>query len=182
MMDEQGRPLLEHLPSEFLTWLWWVTELNGGRINLGGELGGIEVWVDDRIAFRSMSDDKNRAVITSENASSTREARAALAAGRVVKELRLQLKRQDREFTFVLRGPHLDLVGAKLPGTVKNGGMAEVLYDRIYLYEEVHFVFTGLLRHFAEQRTSPDWKDQVVPAMKAWVAEAMTVDSPHHSA
>ncbi len=180
--EEEERPLLAHLPSEFLTWLWWITEENGGSMDLGGDVGPVDVWVDDRITFRAMSDDKNLAVITSENASSTREARAALAAGRVVKELRLQLKREDREFSFILRGAHLDLVGAKLPGTVKNGDMAEVLYDRIYLYEELHFVVAALLQRFAESRTNPDWYSVVAPAMLAWVADALTVDMPAGSA
>ena len=182
MTEEEERPLLAHLPSEFLTWLWWVTEENGGSMDLGGEVGPVDIWVDDRIAFSAMSDDRNLAVITSENASSTREARAALAAGRVVKELRLQLKRQDHEFSFVLRGAHLDVVGAKLPGTVKNGEMAAILHDRIYLYEELHFVVAALLQSFAEKRTSEEWYSVEAPAMLAWVADALTVDMPPVSA
>ena len=177
MMEDDARPLLAHLPSEFLTWLWFVTEENGGRMDLGGDVGSVEIWVDDRIAFRSMSDDKNRAVITSENASSTREARAALAAGRVVKELRLMLKRDDREFSFILRGPTLDICQAKLPGTVKNGGLAEVLYDRMYLYEELHFVNAALLKRFATERTSEDWHEVTAPRMRSWVAAALAVDT-----
>ena len=181
-MEDDSRPLLAHLPSEFLTWLWWATEENGGRMNLGGEVGSVEVWVDDRIAFRSMSDDKNRAVITSENASSTREARAALAAGRVVKELKLMCKRGDSEFSFVLRGPHLDICGAKLPGTVKNGGLAEVLYDRMSLYQELHFVVAALLSYFATERTDPDWHEVTAPRMRSWVADALAVDMPRAGA
>ncbi len=168
-MTSDERPLLNHLPSEFLTWLWWISERDGGNLNLGPELGTILVYVDDRIAFRGVEDDKPRAVMTGENASSTLEARAALAGGRVVKELRLAIKREEREYSVVLKGLYLDISGAKLPGLVK-GAVEEVLYDRMYLLEELSFIEAGLLQRFARERTSPGWRDETLPAMRAWVA------------
>lgn len=56
----------------------------------------------------------------------------------------------------------------KLPGTVKSGGLAEVLYDRMALYEELEHLVSQLFVLFAEARTSPTWGTAVVPALRAW--------------
>lgn len=176
--QDDARPILEHLPSEFMTWLWFATEDSGGSFILE-DLGGIDCYVEDRIAFRNMEDDKSRTVLTGENAANTLEARAALAGGRVVKEIRLIIKREDREYSVTLRGPLLDMSGAKLPGMVKSG-TEEVLYDRMYMFEELHSILGALLSRYAKARTADNWKTETVPAMKAWIAEALEAvgDSP----
>ncbi len=168
---EDERAVLGHLPADFLTWIWFTTEKSGGSLILE-EVGGIDCYVDDRIAFRAMEDDKSRAVLTGENAANTLEARAALAGGRVVKEIRLMIKREDREYSVSLRGELLEISGAKLPGMVK-GAVEEVLYDRMYLYEELHGIVTALLTRYATERVAEDWKEVRVPEMRAWVADAL---------
>ena len=168
-MIDNERSLLGHLPSEFLTWLWFTSEQEGGTLQLDGDQGRVDVWVDDRIAFRSQEDDKPRTVLTGENPSATLEARAALAGGRVVRELRLALRKDDREYSVALKGANLDIVGAKLPGLVK-GGIEEVLYDRMYLYEELAWLLSALLKRFARERTAPEWSNSTLPAMRRWVS------------
>ncbi len=167
-MSEE-RPLLPHLVPEFLTWLWFASERDRGHADLGGELGHIDYWVDDRIAFRDVDSDKPRAVLTGENPSTAPEARAALGGGKVLREVRLVLKREDREFNVTLKGPNLDLAGVKLPQLIK-GAAEEVMYDRMALYEELHFMIAGLFRRFAAERATELWAEQTLPAVRAWVA------------
>lgn len=166
------RPFLQHLPSEFLTWVWFASERGGGTFDLGPELGRVDVWVDDRIAFRSVEDDRPRTVLTGENPSATMEAHAALAGGRVVRELRLALRREDREYSVSVKGAAFDIQGAKLPGMVK-GGAEETLYDRMYCYEELVSLIGGLLARFAAERTADGWQDETMPAMRAWVSGSL---------
>ncbi len=160
---------LSHLASEFYAWTWWASEREGCRIDLGGQLGVIDFWVDDRITFRDPDDDKPRAVLTGESPSTTPEARAALGGGRVVKEIKLGLRREDREFVVGLRGKSMDLAGVKLPQMI-SGGAEEVLYDRMALYEELHAMLAGIFARFADERTAPAWREESLPAMRAWVA------------
>ena len=51
---------LPHLASDFFAWLWYTTETTGGHIELNGR--SLQIWVDDRIAFRSPSEETARAV------------------------------------------------------------------------------------------------------------------------
>ena len=46
------------------------------------------------------------------------EARAALAGGKVLHEVRIGMRREDREFFVTLKGPAMHLTGLKLPVVV----------------------------------------------------------------
>lgn len=170
MSDSEGTPTPAHTAGEFYVWLWFVTEAEGSNFDLGGQIGRFDLWVDDRLAFRNPDDAKVSATMTGENPARTLEARAALAGGKVLQELRLGMRRDDREFEFTLRGPTMDLVRVKLPQVVDG---AEAIHDRMHLHDELVFVLAGLLARFARERTADVWGHEVLPAMRAWaLAEA----------
>jgi hypothetical protein len=161
-------PVLSHLTPEFLTWLWFATERDLGTFPLP-EGGRFDVWVDDRLSFRTAEDDKPRAVLTGENPSGSLEARAALAGGKLVRDLRLGIRREDREYSLILRGGTLDLQGAKLPGMFK-GHEDEALFDRMFLLEELRWLVRLMFQLFADERTGPAWETEILPRMQRWVA------------
>ena len=168
-MSREGLPVPSHLASEFYAWLWFASEEQGGAFNLGGEVGRVDVWVDERIAFRNPEEQKVAAVMTGENPSSTLEARAALAGGKVLQDLRIGVRRDDREYFVTLKGPAMHLQGLKLPQVVLDGG-EEVLYDRMHLYEELCLVLGELFGHWCRLRTEADWDDKTMPRLRSWVA------------
>ena len=124
-------------------------------------------WVDDRLSFRSAGEDKVNAVLTGDNPSTTPEARAALAGGKVLRDVRLALRRDDREYAVTLRGSGIQIAGAKLPALVKTGDPAEIIYERMFLYEELNWMVGAMFRRFAEERTSPEWSG-FADRMRAW--------------
>jgi len=166
--DKEGLPILPHLAGEFYTWLWWSSEEQGGVFDLDDPVGRVDLWVDERLAFRNPNDSRITAVMTGENPSITLEARAALAGGKVLQELRIGLRRDDREFYATLKGPAMHLQGLKLPQVVSEGG-EEVLYDRMHLYEELCFILAGLVQQYAEVRNGPHWDDVVFPRLRGWI-------------
>ena len=92
--ESEGAP--PHVAAEFFLWLWYRSESGQGRLDL--ESGAVEFWVDDRIAFRAVGEEKVSAVMTGENPSLTPEAHAALAGGKLIRDVRLALRR-DRKST-----------------------------------------------------------------------------------
>ena len=166
--NQDGLPVLPHLAGEFYAWLWWASEVQGAVFQLDDPVGQIELWVDARLAFRSADDTKVTAVMTGEAPSTSLEARAALAGGKVLNELRVGLRRDDREFTVTLKGPAMHLSGAKLPQVVSEG-IDEVLYDRMFLYGELSMVLAALYKHFAAKRVSPEWDSEVLPGLRRWI-------------
>ena len=175
MSTEEQRPALPHLTTEFMLWLWWVSEREEGRLDLGDDAGVIDLWVDQRLSFRGPGEDRARAVLTGENPSAALEARAALAGGKVVQDLQIGVRREGREYATILRGPTLDVAAAKLPTECK-GGEDEVLYERMFLYEDLFFVLRALYRLFARERASPSWATEHLPALRAWAAVGSVTD------
>ncbi len=160
--------VMEHVACEFLAWVWFESERTGGRMDLGAPLGVVDVWVDERLAFRDSTDDRPRAILTGENPSQTLEARAALAGGKLLRELQLGIRREERDYSVTLKGALLDFCGVKLPpGEAEDESL---IYDRMFFYEELHLVLSKLLQRFAETRTSEDWEQSTKAAMEEWIA------------
>ena len=171
-MSTEATPALPHLSAEFFIWLWYASERDGGTMIPSEEYGVIDVWVEERLSFRAPDEDRPRAVVTGADTAHALEARAALAGGKVVRDLQLHLRREEREYTLILRGVHLDLVGVKLPPHAADGEDA-LLYERMFLYEEVWGIVGQLYRCFARERTAPMWTSETLPTMHAWVAGDM---------
>lgn len=165
--NEDGLPTPPHLSSEFYVWLWWESERNNARFELGELMGQVEVWVDARLAFRRPGDSKVSAVLTGDDASTTLESRAALAGGKVVDEIRLRIRRDDREYSASLKGAAVAIQRAKLPPSGTDADESP-LYDRMFHYEELEKVVAALFTVFAETRQSDDWESSTLPQMKAW--------------
>lgn len=169
-MSEQAEatPIIPHLAPEFYLWLWFKSENGGGSFDLGGEIGRIDLWVDDRLAFRLPGDTKVTAVLTGSNPSETLEAKAALYGGKVLNDIRIRIKRDDRDFVVTLKGPEMHMTRISLPQALQESA-EEAIYDRLFLYDELCFVVGALFEAFSAERLSEDWGEVTVPALRAWV-------------
>ena len=156
---------MPHLTAEFFIWLWFASEREGGTLDVGGDVGVMDFWIEERLSFRSPDEDKPRAVLTGENTSSSAEARAALASGKVVRDLQLHIRREEREYSVTLRGDHLDVCSLKFPQHSVEGE-DELLYERMFLYEDVWEAIRALYRCFAEERVSAAWHKVTLPAVR----------------
>jgi len=179
-IEIEETPSLPHLSTEFFVWLWYASDRDGGTMELPGHVGVVDVWVDQRLAFSAIDGEGARAVVTGENTASSLEARAALAGGKVVRDVQLHLRRESREYTVTLKGVHLDLAGVKFPPHTGDGDDG-LLYERMYLYEDLWFTLEGLYRRFAEERTSPGWKETLA-CIRGWVDGDLPPDSATNEA
>jgi hypothetical protein len=168
MSNSDALPLLPHLTSEFYVWLWWASEAQESLFSIAGDVGPVELWVDERLAFRTPNTTKVVAVMTGESPSTSLEARAALAGGKVLQDIRLGIRRDDREFFVTLKGAGIDLQALKLP-QVMSETPDEAVFDRMFLYDELCFILRGLFQVFSELRASGEWTSQVLPEIHRWV-------------
>lgn len=169
-MHDDALPVLPHLTSEFYLWVWWMSETHDGRLptDLGGQPEPILVWVDDRLAFRDRNTSKVTTVVTSEDTGASVVSQAAAASGKAVDELRIGLRRDDREFFVTLKGPEILFSSVKLPEVLAES-VDEMVYDRMFLWAELEGLVEGMFREFARQRTSDAWHFEVVPQICAWL-------------
>jgi hypothetical protein len=168
-MEEEVRGAPPHVAAEFYLWLWWQSDTGGGSLSVE-EGEDIDFWVDDRIAFRPAGEEKVTAVMTGDNPGSAPEARAAVAGGKVLRDVKLAIRRGEREYQVTLRGTGIEITAAKLPGLLKGGDVEELLYERAFLYEELHWIIGQLFRAFSDARTAPTWRSEAIPELRAWAA------------
>jgi recombination associated protein RdgC len=105
------------LGRDFLTWLWFRCESEGGEFDLGGRDGGGQtaVMVEDALALVSVDEDGSVMTLRKGSPTARPEAANALAAGMTLKKARVFVARGPREWQFTLDGETLDLGGLKTP-------------------------------------------------------------------
>src|SRR5204862_435326 len=87
------------LAQEFLTWLWFRCEVEGGEFDLEG--GAAAVVVEDALSFTSWDPDGTKATVRGGTPTIRPEAASALAAGLTLKRAKLLVARGDRERAFL---------------------------------------------------------------------------------
>jgi hypothetical protein len=157
---------------EFLTWLWYRSEVEGGDLELPG-MGPVALWIEDRIVLVSLDTESKENIIKDGDVSRSGEAAAALKLGKKLQQARFGMTREDREYRFVLDGTHLDWSSVKLPKTLveeEDDWHATALVRQSLIGECVDVLDT-LFEQFCSARISVAWGSEVLPAMAAWIAE-----------
>jgi hypothetical protein len=158
------------LGREFLTWLWYRSELQEGLFRLG-EDRTIEVWFDARLTLEALGDIKEQNVIKSESPTETEEARASLQTGKQVKEARLRVVYDQKQWTATIKADDLSLHGLKLPAVLSREEDDQV-YERFDLLEEIEDLMDDLFGVFRTIRLDDDaWRPEVA-AIRDWVRPA----------
>lgn len=156
----------QFLGREFLTWLWYRSDRDEGLFQRDGEQ--IEVWFDAKLVLEAQGDIKEQNVIKSETPTETEEARVSLQNGKQVKEARLRIISDQKQWTVTVKGDDLGLTGLKLPALLSRED-DEQLYERFYLIEEVQDIVEHLFAGFVRLRLDDDaWRAELAP-LRDWV-------------
>lgn len=102
------------LGEEFLTWLWFRWETDGGEYDLsaGRRIG---VALDDFLAFAAPSDDETEQTLRRGLPTRTAEARTALRQGHRLKKAKLIVADGSRQWVATLDASTMTLTGVRLP-------------------------------------------------------------------
>jgi hypothetical protein len=179
--DEAHR---HYLGEEFLTWLWYRCETDGGTFELPDENGILRefgVLFDDFLVLRAdervpseagLSDDdlfeSTESVLRRGAPSRTAEAGVALLRGKKLARARLQISDARRSWACVLDGTEMCLRSVKPPKPD-----AEDAREREKEGLDALFALSDLLDHlyrlFLAQRLGPRFREAVIPAMGEWM-------------
>jgi hypothetical protein len=156
------------LGEEFLTWLWFRIETEGGEFELGGE--SIAVVLDDFLAFAPLEADATEQSLRKGLPTRTPEARAALRSGRRLRRAKLLVARGSDEWTLVLDGPTLGLRSIKVPADgEEETTAADRRSARVQGFLDVHDIVFGLYERFLEERLTPEYLGTVGEAQAQWM-------------
>ena len=160
----------QFLGIEFLTWLWYQEESNDGLFQLGGELGEIEVWFEDKLTMGSTAIDEQQDVFKGGRPSTSPEARSALKLGKMAQSARLRIIQGEQEWQLTLKAEPLCMSAIKLPEVLAKEPNAH-FFERMFLLEHIDRLFKALYQSFLEIRLSSEWTQTVLRDLQTWVAQ-----------
>lgn len=161
------------LGREFLTWLWFRCEADGGTFDL--DLAGrgreeVGIVFNDYVSLVSAGEEREENIVKKVSPHRSAEARTALLVGKIVSAARLEIARGDRTWTATLAGDTLDLRSIKYPEAQADDPEERAL-ERLDAMEELGEILTALYGIFLGVRTSPDWDREEAPAISRWIRE-----------
>jgi recombination associated protein RdgC len=160
---------------EFLTWLWFHSEVNSGLVELP-QYGAVEVWFEDRVALESGTGNTKQKVTCQGKDLELREARTAVREGKKVSAARIRLAAAEREWHLTLKAEGLELSGVRLPKTLdpedeEAEGVAGRMLERVAVTRDLVQILDALYARFLEHRLTPAWDRDVLPRIKRWLSE-----------
>lgn len=165
------------LGREFLTWLWFKSDVSGGRIEIPGKKV-IEVEFLDRMTLDLSEAETPQSVTLKGEHSELREGLAALKEGKKIEEARVSLRSSENDFTTVLKATWLSFGSFRtppiLPAEELDGEeLAEATFlEKAALVEEGMELVDMLFHYFLQLRISDDWEAKELPALRRWVASS----------
>ena len=157
------------LGEEFLTWLWFRQETDGGDFDLGER--SVSVALDDLLAFAPREADETEPTLRKGTPTRTAEARAALRDGRRLRRAKLIVAEGPQQWSAVLDGPSMGLIGVKLPeDTDAEAHTArERATARIASFLTLHELVRDLYQCFLRDRLRPEYLTTSAEAQAQWM-------------
>ncbi len=163
---EEGR----FLGYEFLTWLWFFTEVNDGPVKLADNRQA-EVHLGETLTLTLPGEGKERVVCTTQ-ANALHEARTALRQGKLVEQTQVYLSVGDNEYSFTLDSSLWAIKGLKTPKQMPDYDKEDPdgqFLEKMYFLEEVASVLDVLYGKFLTERLSPGWDTDMQPRIRQWI-------------
>jgi hypothetical protein len=158
------------LGSEFLMWLWFKAECFDGLFDVENH-ERVEVSFDDQLTLEAYLAETERNMFRGGAPAYSPEAKTALQEGKRVKDAKLRVVKEGREWTFKLKAESLGLTSVKIPSLLSKEE-EEQFYERMYLVEELEEILDELYKEFLAIRLSKAWNSVMLPAIQKWVHTA----------
>ncbi len=157
---------MEYLGPEFLTWLWWRSDVEPGFKHASGD----EVYVhfDDHLEFRGERSAARRTVLRAGMPGASMEARAALRSGKSLTAARILLAHGEDEVRFTLRAETMAISSLRLPapeGDTREARLAASFESQEQFLGDLDLCLTAFLR----VRCSDAWEAEAA-RIRTWGA------------
>ena len=153
------------LGAEFLTWLWYRSELDEGIFSFNS--GAVELYFDDQLTVEGFLTESEENRFKGGAPAFSPEARLSLRQGKRASEAKLKIIKDAREWTVTFKAETFMMSGIRIPAVL---GQAEddKFYERMYLIEEIESIFDDLFRSFLVIRLSEDWEEELTD-IRSWI-------------
>ena len=158
------------LGQEFLTWLWFRIETDGGEFTLSRERV-VGVSMDDLLQFAPRDDEETSQVLKKGIPSRTAEARVSLQQGHRLAKARLAIACDQRVWSVTLDGATMSLGSVKLPEDDEEATSAEEkTEERVSNLLDLQEIAAELYGLFLRERLAPDYHATGAERQAQWMA------------
>jgi hypothetical protein len=156
------------LGREFLTWLWYRSNLQEGLFALDDGNPSIELFFTDRIALAAAGQGAEKVAVKAEDPSLAPEAIMALRQGKKVEKACIRIVRGQREWTVTVAGDTLAGSGIKIPALLTREE-DEKLRERLALLDELDGMIVALFKLFLVVRLDKEQWATERDNIQAWI-------------
>lgn len=157
------------LGRDFLTWLWFYAEAQGGLVQVDG-LGEFGILMEGPLLFVSEGDGAHEAVLRKGAPLVSAEAKAALLAGKKLRCGRLTLVRGEEQWTATVDADRFAFRSLKLPEEQPLDPISR-FQGRMLGLQTFLDVFLDLFDHFLDQRMDAGRWQKVRKEIHHWVTQ-----------
>ena len=166
----EGQMLSSVLGEEFLTWLWFQSDVAPGAF-VDKEGHPFSVSMEQRIVVQGGQGDAKDTATVAGTLSPLTEARFGLGKGKKVTRATIRLEKNDLAFQFTLKAGDFTLGSLKTPKVEKpeeGDDPDAMLLERFYLIEVCLGLLENLYATILRLRLSADWSE-TVQEITAWI-------------
>ncbi|RDB35104.1 hypothetical protein [Spirobacillus cienkowskii] len=161
------------LGKEFLTWLWFKSETQNHKLNIG-KFGTFHLYIDDKIVLSSTSGSVRENCLKGGTPAYAHEAGSALETGKLVHEAKFILQNADKQWTFTLSGENLTLRTVRLPAMSETDSTVHIA-QRIESANMLTNVIDELFKTFIDLRVSEKFAEELTQ-IRNWIENKVTID------
>ena len=164
-MDEQ-KSKHAAIGREFLTWLYYQSDLQAGRVEANGEM--YELWIDRRVALEDDSIEPASCVSYSGDTVTSEDLKNAIRSGKKIREARFRLEKGENTWCFSLRADRLEVAGLKidLPGA---DDIDERFHGRIIAISALSDFLDACFARFLDSVLSKKWRTGGRKEFQTWL-------------
>jgi len=143
---------------DFLTWLWYISEKNGGRLTVGN-YGDFELLIEAPLIFAFAADAKGAAETAVKKGGSplrSAEVKAAMTVGKKLRKAKISFCRGQDIWCGSFDADRFAFTGLNLPVGEEMDRHSR-FDERVTNLRILHEAVRAYFRAFAEAVSSPDW-------------------------
>lgn len=162
----KGPQAKDFFGNEFLLWLWWTTETNGGGLD-AGTAGVISLIVEKSLDLDCVYGITGRDTLRGDGPTHMPEARHALRTGKAPRRLGLVMDASS-PFSLSITGESLAVSGLQLPDVEDADSPRVIFEERINALRDFAQALDGLFDAFLKVRAGGDWQS-ITTKIRHWI-------------
>jgi hypothetical protein len=153
---------------EFLTWLWYISERQGGEIRLPqGEK--LSVLIEGPLTFVHEGNGAHEITLRKGEPINSAEAKSCLLSGKKLKEARVTFALDDDYWVFRMNADEFAFKSMNMSKTEEMLDPISLFQDRMLKIDHFKELFDALYLLFLKERAEPSVWKKTVTSIRQWV-------------